>query len=155
LIDTEIQILEARPADAREIAALHFKSRGEAMPDWTPPLTDDELTTWFLHTVAKTPGIWWVARHRDRIVGYMVLQDEDVGHLYVLPGWQGRGVGSHLLDKAKELSPRRLTLLAFERNAKARDFYEAREFRPVGSIAAIGTFEPNLEYVWEASEAAD
>jgi GNAT superfamily N-acetyltransferase len=125
------------------------------MPDLQHPLTDEEITAWFLRTVATPSGAWWIARCGEQIVGYMVLQDEDVGHLYVLPGWQGRGVGSDLLNKAKELSPRRLSLFAFKRNAKARDFYEAREFRSLGSIdgdhGRLGN-EPDVQYVWEAAE---
>ena len=125
------------------------------MPDLQHPLTDEEITAWFLRTVAKPSGAWWIARCGKQIVGYMVLQDEDVGHLYVLPGWQGRGVGSDLLNKAKELSPRRLTLFALRRNVKARDFYEARAFRSVGSVEGDGGRlgnEPDVEYVWEAAE---
>ncbi len=112
-------------------------------------LTDDELLTWFRANVGAVPGAWWIARQRGRIVGYMALRDDDLGHLYVLPRWQGHGIGSALLAKAKQLSPRRLCLFTGRRNAKARAFYELRAFRSVSYLDG-GNPEsaPEVQYVW-------
>lgn len=152
MINHHPDILEAHPNDAQEIAALYLAARPEAMPELLLSLTDQEISAWFLRSVSAVPGAWWVARSNGRIVGYMVLQDEDVGHLYVLPEWQGCGVGSALLDKAKALSPKRLTLFAFPRNMQARRFYEARQFRRVGpSDGASQDNAPGVEYVWGAA----
>ncbi len=145
MADDGRQILEADRTDAREIAALHLSARDAV----AHVLTDDELRRWFIDTVGVVPGAWWVARHEGRIRGYMSLRDCDLGHLYVLPGWQGRGIGSALLDKAKQLSPRRLTLFAHRRNARARTFYEARQFHSLGYLEG-GSAEDaaEVQYVW-------
>ena len=51
-----------------------------------------------------------------------------VQQLYILPGYQGLGIGSTLLEKAIELSPDGLELWAFQQNERARGFYERRGF---------------------------
>jgi GNAT superfamily N-acetyltransferase len=51
-----------------------------------------------------------------------------VQQLYILPGYQGLGIGSALLEKAIELAPDGLELWAFQQNERARGFYERRGF---------------------------
>ena len=62
---------------------------------------------------------------------------EDPGSLYisglaVLPGLRGQGVGGALLDRIEALAQTqglpRLSLICFERNVQARDFYLRRGF---------------------------
>lgn len=142
---SDTHILEADRADGPEIAALHLVARRTP----SQALTDDELRRWFLDAVGAVPGAWWVARQDGRIRGYMSVRDGDLGHLYVLPGWQGRGIGSALLDKAKQLSPRRLTLFAHRRDARARTFYEARQFSPVSDLDGGRPDDgADVQYVW-------
>ena len=121
-----IEIREAeRPGDALEITEIHLAARREAMPYLYRPHTDDEAREYFARVVCDRPATWWVARAEEQIVGFMPIDGENLVHLYVRPGWQRRGVGLSLLNKAKVLSPRRLELWAFQRNANARAFYEA------------------------------
>ena len=61
----------------------------------------------------------------------MLIDGDNLDHLYVPPGWQRRGIGLSLLTKAEALSPQRLELWTFQRNANARAFYEAYGFRAV------------------------
>jgi hypothetical protein len=58
-----------------------------------------------------------------QVVAYMLIQGENLDHLYVALGWQGLGFGSALVAKAKMLSPHRLVLWTFQRNERARSFY--------------------------------
>jgi RimJ/RimL family protein N-acetyltransferase len=49
----------------------------------------------------------------------------------------------------KTLSPNRLTLSTFQRNAKARAFNEAHGFRPVGFTDGDNDAnEPDVQYEW-------
>jgi putative acetyltransferase len=83
----------------------------------------------------------------------MALRGTDLEHLYVAPRSQGQAVGSSLLGKAKELSPRRLQL--YVSNAmRARAFYEARGF--VAAFFSDGAEnqekEPDVLYEWTGQD---
>ena len=98
-------------------------------------------------------GDTWRAREAGRILGFLCLDGEDLDQLYLLPGEFRRGIGSLLLAKAKELSPERLHLFTFQRNAAARAFYERHGFRLVdlndGERNEEG--EPDALYEWRSS----
>ena len=79
----------------------------------------------------------------------MLIDVEDLDHLYASPRWQGQGFGSALLDKAKALSPDRLLLWTFQRNECARVFYEARGFRSIKQTTGENEErEPDVQYEW-------
>ena len=144
-----IEILEARPEDAPAIAHIHMTARRAAMPCLHRPHSDSETSMWFAGVVADRARAWWVARPGSQIAGYMLLNGEDLDHLYVLPEWQRRGIGLSLLNKAKSLSPRRLALSTFQKNTNARAFYEAWGFRIVGFTDGKNEErEPDVQYVW-------
>lgn len=94
-------------------------------------ITDDETRAYFGRVVGDREAAWWVAQIGGEIVGYMLIDGADLDHLYVRPSWQRRGIGLSLLTKAKALSPLRLELWTFQRNANARAFYEAHGFRAI------------------------
>ena len=70
----------------------------------------------------------WIAEDDGRMVAVLVLHDDEVDQFYVAPGEQRRGIGDAMLAHAKHLRPTGLRLWAFQRNAPARRFYEARGF---------------------------
>lgn len=92
----------------------------------------------------------WVAEVDDRVVAMMALDGDLLDHLYVLPAFQGHGIGDRLLAQAKHLSPRRLRLYTFQSNLRAREFYEAHGFVPIefsdGSRNEEGA--PDVLYEW-------
>ena len=67
------------------------------------------------------------------IVAFMVANHDTLEHLYVHVNWQGKGVGSLLLDQAKVRSPGCLDLFTFQQNKRAQEFYLSKGFREVGS----------------------
>jgi GNAT superfamily N-acetyltransferase len=139
----------ASASDATAIAAIHLAARREAMP-YLPELHgEDDVRAWVSGGMLPDT-VAWVAEIDGEVIGYMALRDEDLEHLYVLPRCQGRGVGGVLLGKAKELSPARLRLYAFQRNARARAFYEARGFVAVAFSGGAGNEEnePDVLYQW-------
>ena len=144
-----IDIEEAASDDAPAIAEIHLTARAQAMPRLARPHTDDETRKWFAGVVGNRRSAWWVARLAGRVVGYMVVDGERLDHLYVHPEAQGRGVGSALLNKARELSPRRIALATFQSNVRARAFYERHGFRVVGLTEGENEeAEPDVRYVW-------
>jgi GNAT superfamily N-acetyltransferase len=123
-----IEIREAaRPGDAFDIAEIHLAAR---MPYLHRAHTDDETREWFARMVGGRSAAWWVALVENQIVGYMLIDGENLDHLYVRPGWQRCGIGLSLLNKAKAMSPHRLELWTFQRNSNARVFYETQGFGP-------------------------
>lgn len=142
-------IRSARSDDAEAIADVHLDSRREAMP-WLPVLhSREEGVAYFARHVLVHEEVL-VAEVNERVVGFMALEGDHVDHLYIAPSFQGRGIGDKLLAMAKELRPGGLTLWTFQRNARARRFYEARGF--VASEFNDGSRnverEPDVLYVW-------
>jgi ribosomal protein S18 acetylase RimI-like enzyme len=147
--DPAIEIIEATRDDAPAIAAIHLAARANYV---ARVHSDDETRRWFASIVGDRPSAWWVARQNGQVVGYMLIDGENLDHLYVDPQAQGCGVGSALMHKARSLSPRRVVLVTFQRNASARAFYEKRGFLPSRFTNGENEeAEPDVHYVWEAS----
>jgi GNAT superfamily N-acetyltransferase len=145
-----IEIVEATPNEAPAIADIHLTARAEAMPDLARPYTDDEIRAWFASVVGDRPSTWWVARQNGQVVGYMRIDGEILDHLYVRPSAQGCGVGTALLRKARTLSPRRIALVTFQRNARARAFYEKHGFRAEHATNGCNEEgESDVHYTWQ------
>ena len=142
-------VAEAQREDAPAIVTIHLTSRQQAMPYLRRAHTDDETQDYFARAVADRSQAWWVVRHRGQVTAYMLIDGENLDHLYVSPCWQGRGFGSALLDQAKALSPGRLALWTFQRNERARAFYEARGFRSIRQTDGENEEgEPDVQYEW-------
>jgi GNAT superfamily N-acetyltransferase len=87
------------------------------------------------------------------IVGFCAFREGWIDHLYILPEYQGRGIGSALLTRAKEEFPH-FQLWTFQRNNRVRHFYEARGFVLAELTDGQGNEEkePDVRYVWEERE---
>jgi ribosomal protein S18 acetylase RimI-like enzyme len=82
------------------------------------------------------------------IVGFIASNEHSVSQLHVRVDLLGQGIGTRLLDLAKQQSAGRLWLYTFARNHRARRFYESRGF-----VAVAFGFEPtwqldDLRYEW-------
>jgi GNAT superfamily N-acetyltransferase len=65
----------------------------------------------------------WIAARDDVAIGFVALTPGWVEHLYVVPAAWRCGVGSLLLEHAKERQTGGFRLWTFQRNAMARGFY--------------------------------
>ena len=142
-----IRPAEVRDADA--IAAVHRTSMREALP-YLPDLhTADEDLAWVANVVLPHQEVW-VAEAGGRVVGVAALDGDMLAQLYILPGEQGRGIGSALLAKAMARRPAGMRLYAFQRNTRARAFYERRGFVAVefGDGSGNEEGEPDVLYQW-------
>jgi len=93
-----------------------------------------------------------VALEGERIVGFVASNHESVNQLHVRVGFHRRGIGSALLDLAKQACAGSLWLYTFARNTNARRFYEGRGF-----VAVAFGFEPtwqldDVRYEWRRSD---
>jgi GNAT superfamily N-acetyltransferase len=88
--------------------------------------TQIEIKDFFSSLVKK--GSVWIATLDDKIIGFMEIKDGWLNHLYILPNFQNKGIGTLLLDKAKQLNPKGIYLWIFEENEEAIKFYEHEGF---------------------------
>src|SRR5207247_455952 len=112
-----------RPDELHAVAALWRRSRIDAQP-WLEervPHTAEEDLAHFRDVIAARNQVW-VAEVDGRAAGFLSLDGERLGHLYVDPSAQGRSVGSALLEHAASLSPGGLSLFTHRRNERARRF---------------------------------
>jgi GNAT superfamily N-acetyltransferase len=139
----------ATPADAPAVAEIFLAARADAMP-YLPQLhTDDETRAWIRDVVL--PGYEVVvAELGRRPVGFAALDEDLLGHLYVHPDFQRRGIGAVLLARTRELRPAGFRLWVFQRNTGARRFYERRGLRLVELTDGAGNEErePDALYEW-------
>jgi GNAT superfamily N-acetyltransferase len=143
------KLRKGRAGDAADLARLFLASRREAMP-YLPELhTDEETVHWLENVVLATYDVA-VAEVDGRIAGFAALEGSLLGHLYVDPARQRQGVGSALLDWAKETRPAGFRFWVFQRNEQARGFYEAHGCRLVELTDGSRNEErePDALYEW-------
>ena len=140
-------------SDVPAVADVHRLSMFTAMP-WLPDLhTREQDLAYFAGQVDRFAG--WVAVAGDRVVGYAIVGDGWLQHLYVAPGWQGHGIGSALLDRAKAAEGAGMQLWAFQGNTVARAFYARHGLVEVELTDGQGNEErhPDVRLVWPRQPA--
>jgi GNAT superfamily N-acetyltransferase len=150
-----IKLRRAASADAREVADIYIASRRGAVEFMPTVHTDDEIRGWIASVLVPNLEVW-VAEVGGRISGFVALDGEMLDQLFIAPNLQRQGIGDRLLNKAKELSPRRLRLYTFQKNAPARHFYEARGFVAIEFNDGSRNEEqaPDVLYEWTPGPAA-
>ena len=148
--------IATRPALAEDGARIgdgYLLAVRKAMPWLQLAHTDDEVRAWFAGKMLDSHQVWVV--EMDGVVhAFLALSPDQtwVNHLYVHPQAQGVGLGTDLLEVAKARSPGQLRLWAFQRNHRARTFYEHRGFEAIefgdGSTNQEG--EPDVLCRWVA-----
>ena len=89
-----------------------------------------------------------IDRGLESIVGILAISGNQLNQLYIHIDYQRMGVGSRLLNLAKELSPGKLELYTFEINKKARAFYEKHGFYIIGRGSENEENLPDIQYEW-------
>ena len=143
-----LSIRQLELADMDAAARVHRASFDQALP-WLTGLHTPEEDRWFYRErMFKTCALWG-AFDDNVMTALIAFRDDWIEQLYVLPEAQGQGVGTELLDVAKRASER-LQLWTFQRNARARRFYEARGFVLVEQTDGAGNEEkePDARYLW-------
>jgi GNAT superfamily N-acetyltransferase len=137
----------ARSGDVDAIAELYERSFGTL--SFLPRLdTLEEHRAWFGQIVAQREV--WVREDGGAIVGFIALDVTTVDYLYVEPEMTGRGIGSALLDHAKNRRPNGFSLWTFQQNEGARRFYERHGLRVIRLTDGEDNEEktPDALYAW-------
>jgi ribosomal protein S18 acetylase RimI-like enzyme len=142
-------IRRATAEDVEAIACLY--ERSFATLDYLPVLhTLDEHRKWFAKQLAENVGWVW---DDDGVRGFIVLTEDELRYIYLDVGWTGQGIGTALLEHAKQRRPDGFTLWTFQQNVGARRFYERHGFTTIEFTDGEGNEEktPDVRYRWTSS----
>ena len=147
-----MEIRRARDDEIELLTGLFIRARNEM--DYLPPVPDEAAAP--IAARIREHEEVWVAEEGGRLVGFLGIEaSRNLGgaavpeKIYVEPAEQNRGVGSALLDKAKQLRPHELYLWVFQKNP-ARRLYERHGFELVKLTHGADNMErePDALYRW-------
>jgi GNAT superfamily N-acetyltransferase len=149
-----VEIRRARDDEIEPLTQLFIRARNEV--DYLPRVPDEAAVP--IAARIREHEEVWVAEEAGRLVGFLGIEHSTnldapvLEKLYVEPADQNRGVGSALLDKAKELRPDELYLWVFQKNP-ARRLYERHDFELVKLTDGADNMErePDALYRWNGS----
>jgi ribosomal protein S18 acetylase RimI-like enzyme len=156
-------IRRAAAADADVVADIWLRSFADALPTVRRAHSDDDVRSWLRNVVVPARETW-VATVDGAVAAMMVIGavgdgavEDGVGEidqLYVDPPAQGYGLGSRLVDIAKQRCPSGLELWTFQVNVAAQRFYEQHGFVAVERSDGSGNeeHEPDVRYRWRADD---
>ncbi len=148
----KIQIVKANPTDAKDVFNIFTDSR--AGMSYLPVVhTPAEIEEFFTKLVIE--GKIMLIKEDGEIAGFMEIDGGWLHHLYIAPGFQNKGFGKKLLNKAKQLSPKEIQLMVFEDNKNAIRFYEREGFILVEKRDQVQTKNeenlPDRRYQWKGT----
>ena len=147
-----MEIRRAREDEIEELTWLFIRACNQR--DYLPPVPDEAAEP--IAARIREHEEVWVAEEDGRLLGFLGIEpSRNLGgaavleKLYVEPAEQNHGVGSALLDKAKELGPDELYLWVFQKNP-ARRLYERHGFELVRLTDGAENMErePDALYRW-------
>jgi len=112
--------------DLNDLLAVWERATKLAHPFLTAPFLEQER-----HNI---PNIYlpiadtWVAVDKSNVIGFIALIGNEVGAIFVDPGYHGHGAGKALMDKAQSLHST-LELDVFKENQIGRRFYDRYGFK--------------------------
>lgn len=138
-------------AEAEEIANLYLKARKSALATIPPVFGSDERVLNWLSGRIKNGEECWILEDNMGISAFMLLEPGWLDQLYVRPDKIGLGLGSILLNKAKELMPEGIKLWTFQSNLLAHKFYERHGFTAIERTDGLHNEErsPDVCYEWK------
>ena len=140
--------------DMDEAAKVHRQSFDERLPSLAGLHTPEEDRDFFRTHLFDRCEVWGAVD--GRLVGLIAFANEWIEQLYILPDWQGQGIGKALLDIAKSKCPA-LRLWTFQQNQQARQFYERNGFVSMVRTDGLGNEEkaPDILYAWAGRGRTD
>ena len=144
-----MHLRRAVESDAPALADLYLRARCAAEPAIPAMVHSDAETHEWMAGQVEALDVW-AAVEAGRIVGLLVLAGDWLEQLYLEPDATGRGIGTVLVDHAKQVRPEGLQLWTFESNLGARRFYERHGFVEAERTDGAGNEEgaPDIRYVW-------
>ncbi|NJR75420.1 MAG: GNAT family N-acetyltransferase [Scytonema sp. CRU_2_7] len=107
------------PKDLEDIVQLWYQTWHQTFPNIQHPQPYSAWKSRFLDDLT-VQGEVWVAEVEHHIVGFVVVIKEEqyLSQLFVNSKYQNSGIGSALLNKAKEICPKGLMLQTLQQNIR-------------------------------------
>ncbi|MFZ2189804.1 MAG: GNAT family N-acetyltransferase [Candidatus Magasanikiibacteriota bacterium] len=148
---TSIKISRAIPGDARgivEVSKITWlttypnKKLGITIRDLRqlPSFDLERIKRWRKNIKENKKRRSWVAKENKKIIGFCGASKEtginEIGAIYILPPYQGQGVGKKLIKKAFTWlgNGKDITVKVVRYNKQAIDFYKTVGFKKVGNV---------------------
>jgi putative acetyltransferase len=132
-----------------QAAAVLRASYDQALPTLAGLHTPDE-DRWFFRERVFAESQLWGYFNDSELVGIIAFHEGWIDQLYILPAWQRRRIGTALLQVAQDRFDR-LSLWTFQRNKRARSFYERHGFVAMSETDGSRNEEkdPDVMYSWQ------
>lgn len=144
----EIVFRKAADTDVADIAYILRTSLFYILPELPALHTHEEDIDFVGNNVMKECEVI-VATEADKPIGFIAYKQDWISHLYILPDYHRKGIGTKLLSYAIKAYPY-LQLWTFQRNAQARGFYERHGFTATTFTNGEENEEkePDVMYEW-------
>jgi putative acetyltransferase len=148
-----VEIRRARDDEIESLTRLFIRARNEM--EYLPQVPDEAAVP-IAKRIREHEEVW-LAEEDGQLLGFLGIEESTnlggapvLEKLYVEPAEQNRGVGTVLLEKAKELRPEGFFLWVFQKNDGARRLYERHGFRLVKLTDGADDMErePDALYRW-------
>lgn len=147
----DISIIVYEDEYAHDAIAMWRASKENAIGVKEPHSIDDHLD-FLCHRLLKNNAIHLaIDRASNVVVGLMASNGNELNQLYIHVDYQRDGIGSRLLNLAKQSSTGKLRLYTFDVNFAAQCFYEKHGFRVIGRGHENEEGLPDVRYEWIAS----
>lgn len=90
----------------------------------------------------------YVIEDQNQVLGFVALVENHLAAIFVDTQHQGKGIGSLLLRKAKEVRSS-LTLNVYQKNTDSVQFYIAKDFKIIEATIDSHTYEKEFLMKWE------
>ena len=141
------EICNVMQTSARELSR---KAYNDELKDTFDKFYADKTPGYIRRTLENQHSYTIVAKNKNKIVGFIQLKSSNkignVSHLYILPGYEGRSIGTQLLGLVKERAVQlNMTKLYTESTLNALGYYEKHGFINKGLIPDASAYDLELE----------
>ena len=141
-------IVDYTPEHGPELVRMWRESFERAVGVIDPHPIEEQLRYLEEKLVRESRVLVVLEESTSAVIGFMASTPEKIVQLYVHVKHQNRGIGSLLVNLAKQRSRGRLRLFTFEANKNAQRFYERHGFRVVARGFEKEWKLEDIEYEW-------
>ena len=147
-----MEIRPARDDEIESLTRLFILARNEM--EYLPQVPDEAAAP-IAKRIREHEEVW-LAEEAGNLLGFLGIEHSTnldapvLEKIYVEPTEQNRGIGTLLLEKAKELRPQGFYLWVFQKNVGARRLYDRSGFQLVELTDGADNMErePDALYRW-------